>query len=82
MTGDMAALPDTSNFRPILTPLGEPDHDGSYQQYLDSLEPCPGCGRIDEMDNIEGRSFCASCSLDATDGDEWDEFGDDEELKS
>ena len=59
---------------PILTPFGEPDTDGSYQRYVDSLEPCPGCGRVDEMDNIEGRVLCASCSLDEHDDDEWDEW--------
>lgn len=37
---------------------------GSYAAYLASLEPCPGCGRVDEMDNIEGKLLCAACSLD------------------
>jgi hypothetical protein len=59
---------------PILTPLGEPDHDGSYQRYLDSLEACPGCGRVDEMDNITGQIWCAACSLHDGD-DEDDEAG-------
>jgi hypothetical protein len=57
-------------------------HDESYEAYVASLEPCPGCGRVDEMDNIGGRSLCAACSLDKHDADEWDEFGYDEELRT
>lgn len=61
---------------PILTPLGEPDVDGSYQRYLDSLTPCPICGRVDELDNAEGKPgmVCAACSLHDGD-DEDDEAG-------
>jgi hypothetical protein len=36
----------------------------SYEAYVASLESCPGCGRVDEMDNIEGRTLCAACWLD------------------
>lgn len=50
----------------------------SYEAYLASLEPCPECGRVDEMDNIEGNLLCAACFLDQQDDDEWDR--DDEEL--
>ena len=46
-----------------------PHEQESYDRYIASLEPCPGCGRVDEMDNIEGRSLCAACSLDES--DEW-----------
>lgn len=50
----------------------------SYAAYLASLEPCPECGRVDEMDNIEGQLLCAACFLDEQDDDEWDEFGGDD----
>jgi hypothetical protein len=43
----------------------------SYEAYVASLEPCPECGRVDEMDNIEGRLLCAACSLGADDEDDY-----------
>jgi hypothetical protein len=43
--------------------------DPSYAAYLASLEPCPECGRVDEMDNIEGKLLCAACYLDEQDDD-------------
>lgn len=66
----------------LTNPLGDPALEDSYRRYLDWLKPCPGCGRVDEMDNIEGRLLCAACSLDEHDADEWDEWGDDEELRT
>ena len=59
----------------------------SYERYIDSLESCPGCGRVDEMDNITGQLLCAACSLDEHDDDEWSTWDDegsgyDEELRS
>lgn len=66
--------PGYRNVKPIVTPLGALDHDGSYARYIDSLEPCPGCGRVDEMDNIEGKPgmLCAACVLAEFDDDDWD----------
>ena len=49
---------------------------GSYEAYIASLEPCPGCGRVDEMDNIEGRLLCVTCFLDESSDDEYDECWD------
>lgn len=40
----------------------------SYERYLAALQSCPGCGRVDEMDNIEGHLLCAACSLDQMSG--------------
>lgn len=53
-----------------------------YEAYVQSLTPCPECGWVDEMDNIERGPFplCAACYLDQNDDDKWDEFGDDYEL--
>lgn len=56
----------------IHNPTGDPALEASYLAYLDSLEPCPICGRVDEMDNIEGKPgmVCAGCSLHDGDDDE------------
>lgn len=58
----------------ILNPAGDPALEESYhQRYLDSLIPCPICGRVDELDNAEGHPgmVCAACSLH--DGDDPDD---------
>lgn len=57
----------------ILNPTGDPELEESYRAYLDSLIPCPICGRVDELDNAEGRPgmVCAACSLH--DGDDPDD---------
>jgi hypothetical protein len=44
----------------------------SYGDWLATLEPCPGCGHVDVMDNIEGAPMCAACSLEWDDDDDWD----------
>lgn len=50
--------------------------DISYSRYLSSLEPCPECGRVDEMDNIEGQLLCAGCYLDSIADDDYDVWDD------
>lgn len=45
-----------------IDPLAEVD--ASYAKYVETLEPCPECGRVDEMDNITGQLLCAACYLD------------------
>jgi hypothetical protein len=50
-----------------------------YDEFLASLEPCPVCGRVDVMDNIEGQLLCAACFLDEQDGGEWNESEDEDE---
>lgn len=47
-------------------------HDPSYQAYIDSLEPCPECGQVDEMDNITGQLLCAACYLDGASDDDYE----------
>lgn len=70
------------NSSEVLRPDGTPDTDGSYRAYIDSLEPCPGCGRVDEMDNIEGQLVCAACFLDGNCDEDEDWWNEDEELRS
>jgi NMD protein affecting ribosome stability and mRNA decay len=50
-----------------------------YDEFLASLEPCPVCGRVDVMDNIEGQLLCAACFLDEQDSGEWNESEDEDE---
>jgi len=65
---------------PVVTnPLGDPSLEASYLLYIGALEPCPGCGHVDEMDNITGQLLCAACSLDEHDDDQWDGPDDHEE---
>lgn len=49
--------------------LGDPSLEESYLNYVAALEPCPGCGHVDEMDNITGQLLCGACSLDEQDGE-------------
>ena len=73
-------MPDASGrIRPVSiprVPWHETALEASYNAYVASLEPCPGCGRLDEMDNITGQILCASCYLeemsDDEDADPWD----------
>jgi hypothetical protein len=55
----------------------------TYEEWVSTLEPCPSCGHVDVMDNIEGRLLCAACYLDELSDDEDDDWwGEDDELAS
>lgn len=66
---------------PVITnPLDDPSLEESYLLYIGSLEPYPGCGHVDEIDNITGQFLCAACSLDENDDDTCDGPDDNEEF--
>ena len=64
----------------ITNRLGDPSMEEPYLHYLASLEPCHGCGHVDEMDNITDQLLCDACSQDENDDDQCDGSDDNEKF--